>query len=337
MNKVSAIIVNWNDKITTAECINSLLKQDYSNLEIIVSDNGSTDGSQGYFKKNFPQVILIENEVNLGFGAAVNRGFDIAQGEYFIFLNNDLVLKPDSIRHLVNFLERDPSIGAVIPKILFCEYPNKINSYGVNIHFTGMAYPNMLEEQDSEDLKAQPSACGGIFIFRRSLFNIIGGFDEELFLYHEDHDLSWRIRLNGYQLMVCPDAVFYHHYKFNKGLSKFYYSEKNRLHILIKNFQTKTLLLITPALIIIELAQWFHALTHGWLQLKIKSYYELIKSFPQILTKRKSLQKKRKVSDKEIIELYKDNLQLSGIKSPLLEKILSPALGTYWSFVKNWI
>ncbi|MEC9422781.1 MAG: glycosyltransferase family 2 protein, partial [Nitrospinota bacterium] len=111
MKKVSAIIVNWNGKDVLSVCLKSLLEQDYENLEIIVVDNGSEDGSQTLVKEEFSSVKLIENEKNLGFGSAVNRGLDKAKGDYFIFLNNDLALKSDCIRQLVALLESDPSVG----------------------------------------------------------------------------------------------------------------------------------------------------------------------------------------------------------------------------------
>jgi GT2 family glycosyltransferase len=102
-------------------------------------------------------------------------------------------------------------------------------------------------------------------MFSREVSAQIDGFDEDFFLYHKDHDLSWRIRLGGWKLMVTPKSVCSHHYDFNKGVKNFYRSEKNRLHIILKNLECKTLLLISPALVIVELAQIFHALMRGWL------------------------------------------------------------------------
>lgn len=345
MKKVSAIVVNWNGKNVLSGCLQSLSKQVYENLEIWVSDNGSEDGSQAMVKELYPSVRLLENGENLGFGSAVNRVLQKAEGSYFLFLNNDLELAPDCVGQLVDLLESDQHIGAAIPKILYHSgdqehSPNNsamINSFGVLINYTGIACPNLVDQKDKDDLPFTETACGGIFMFRRNVYELVGGFDEDLFLYHEDHDLSWRIRLGGWKLIVSPKSVCYHHYHFNKGVQKFYRSEKNRLHILLKNLECKTLILILPALVVIELAQIVHAVVHGWLGLKIKSYFEILGQFLRIAKKRRQIQSFRKVSDKEISRLYRGTVTVSGMKNPLMDYILSPLLSAYWKLIRGWI
>lgn len=345
MKKVSAIVVNWNGKDILSECLQSLLKQEYEDLEIWVSDNGSEDGSQSMLKELYPSVHLVENGENLGFGSAVNRALGKAQGDYFLFLNNDLELAPDCVGQLVDLLESDKEIGAAIPKILYHRdaqepSPNDsatINSFGVVVNYTGVSYPNLVGQQDEDGLPLTETACGGIFMFSREVYEQVGGFDEDLFLYHEDHDLSWRIRLGGWKLMVTPKSVCAHHYDFNKGVQKFYQSEKNRFHILLKNMECKTLLLISPALVIVELAQIVHALMHGWLRLKVKSYFEILGQFAQIARKRRQIRAFRKISDKEITRLYRGTIAVSGMKNPLMDYLLSPLLNAYWKLIRGWI
>ena len=186
MKKVSAVIVNWNGKNETVDCIQSLLGQDYPDVEIIVSDNGSTDGSIELLRERFSTSIrLLENSRNLGFGTAVNRGLAVAEGDFLVFLNNDLVLEPDSIGELVALLESDDGIGAAVPKILYYEKRDIVNSFGVLIHYSGIACPNKIDQTDDPGLGLVETACGGIFMFPRKVYETIGGFDEDLFLYHE--------------------------------------------------------------------------------------------------------------------------------------------------------
>ena len=114
MKKTTAIIVNWNDKNVIGECIESLLNQDQPDIEIIVSDNGSEDGSTNFIRDQFPSVQIISNNENIGFGSAVNRGFSVAKGDYLIFLNSDLVLDSKCIGQLVAFLDSDYNIGDLV-------------------------------------------------------------------------------------------------------------------------------------------------------------------------------------------------------------------------------
>ena len=345
MKKVSAIVVNWNGKEILSGCLRSLLAQDYEDVEILVVDNGSEDGSQARVKSEFPTVKLIENSENLGFGPAVNKGFEKAEGDYFIFLNNDLALQPDCLRKLVVQLDSDSTVGAAIPKILYYSSSEKnaskenakINSYGVLINYTGIACPNLIGQFDQPDLPLTESACGGIFMLPREVYEKVGGFDDDLFLYHEDHDLSWRIRMMEWKLMVVPDSVCYHHYNFNKGVLKFYRSEKNRLHILLKNFECKTLCLITPAIVLVEISQIVHALFHGWFFLKLKSYWEIAAQAVKISRKRRKIQSARKVADKEIVRLYQDTIAVTGLKNPLVDYLLNPILKLYWICIRGFI
>ena len=337
LKKVTAIIVNWNDKDVIIDCIQSLLEQDRNQIDIIISDNGSEDGSVDSLRRRFPSIKIIENRKNLGFGSAINRGLSLAKGDYLLFLNSDLKLHSKCVGELVKLLESDSNAGGAIPKILHIDQQNTINSLGVLINYTGIAYPNLLGQKDPNWTKPFESACGGIFMLRREVYETVGGFDEDLFLYHEDHDLSWRIRLAGWHLKVIPQAIMYHHYKFNKGVQKYYSSEKNRLYLLLKNMEVKTLALICPALIIVEFSQWFHAAIHKWFLLKMKSYFEILTLLPRILTKRKKQKHLRKVPDKEITRIYQGTLAVSGMDNPLLTYLLSPALNTYWKIIRHLI
>ena len=337
MKKVTAVIVNWNDKDVIVECIQSLLDQNRNEIDIIISDNGSKDDSVEFIRKRFPSIKIIENGENLGFGSAINRGLGLAKGDYLLFLNSDLKLHSKCVGELAKVLESDPNVGGTIPKILHIDQQNTINSLGVLINYTGIAYPNLLGQKDPGYQEPFESACGGIFMLKREVYETVGGFDEDLFLYHEDHDLSWRIRLAGWHLKVVPKAIMHHHYKFNKGILKYYSSEKNRLHILLKNMEVKTLALISPALIIVEFSQWFHAAINKWFLLKMKSYFEILILLPSILSKRKKLKLLRKVSDKEITRVYKGTLAISGTNNPLLTYLLSPALNTYWKIIRHLI
>ncbi len=333
---VSVIVVNWNGKEHLEDCFASLKKQTYASLELLLVDNASVDGSVEYVKGCFPMVNVLVNPENRGFGPAVNRGVEQAKGEYVLFLNNDLFLDEQCIEKMVTMIE-DEKVGAVVPKILYFNNRNRVNSFGNLINYLGLACPKYIDEEDKTNMQVEETACGGIFLIGKNLFKEVGGFDQEFFMYHEDHDLSWRIRLLGKKLMVNPEAVMYHKYHFSKNPKKFYYSEKNRLHLLLKNYQLKTLFLIFPALVLVELAELCFALTHRWFILKIKSYFEIVLLLPSILKKRRVIQSLRRVDDREITRLFVGPLRIGGLKNVLLDRGLSPVLHFYWKLVRNSI
>ena len=333
---VSVIVVNWNGKQHLEDCFSSLLKQDYPALEIIMVDNASSDWSVEFIKNKFPAVHVIQNKINIGFGPAVNKGMSIGKGEYFLFLNNDLTLGPSCISELAKLMEK-PDVGGSIPKILFFDKRDTINSFGVDVNYVGIACPRLIYEKDSESLKEEEVSCGGIFMLHRNILKKLRGFDESIFFYHEDHDLSWRIRLTGKRLIANPKAVIYHKYHFSRNKDKFYYSEKNRLYLLLKNYNLKTLVLILPAAFLVEIAELFFALSQGWFIKKIKSYYEILMMVPSIIKKRKFVQKIRMVPDKEIVKVFQGKLVVGGIKHPLLDNFLSPIVNLYWKLIKGFI
>jgi hypothetical protein len=333
---VSVIVVNWNGKEYLGDCFTSLSLQTHSPLEFIMVDNGSVDESVECVKERFPQVKVIENASNLGFGAAVNAGLKRAKGEYILFLNNDLYLKKDCIEEMLKLFITE-RCGAVVPKILLFKERDTINSFGVVVNFLGLAYPKYIWLRDRQDMKVEETACGGIFLLRKDFMDKLGGFDEDFFMYHEDHDLSWRIRLQGERLLVNPKAVLYHKYQFSRNPDKFYYSEKNRLQLLLKNYSLKTLLLISPALIMVELAEICFSLTSGWFWKKIGSYGEILSSLPRLREKRKIIQKERRVSDQEIVKLFGGELKISGVNHFLLDKVLNPFLSFYWGLIRGLI
>ena len=167
MKKVTAIIVNWNDKDVIVECIQSLLDQNRNKIDIIISDNGSKDDSVEFIRKCFPSIKIIENGKNLGFGSAINRGLGLAKGDYLLFLNSDLKLHSKCVGELAKVLENDSNVGGTIPKILHIDQQNTINSLGVSINYTGIAYPNLLGQKDPGCQEPFESACGGIFMLKR--------------------------------------------------------------------------------------------------------------------------------------------------------------------------
>jgi hypothetical protein len=257
---VSVVIVNYNGKELLQQCMNSALNSDYPNFEAILVDNGSTDGSVKLVKELFgddPRVKLILNGRNLGAATGRNMGSRMAKGEYLAFLDNDTKVDSLWLKEAIGLMERGPTIGAIQCKLLLMNERDKFDYAGDYLSQYGFLIQRAsFGEVDNGQLDKVAeifSAKSAGMIVRRDVFNRIGGFDEDYFVYVEETDLCWRIWLNGYRVVFVPTSIVYHAFgneaklrlSHTKFLSK-YHGTKNYITTLIKNLDTWNLLKILP-------------------------------------------------------------------------------------------
>ena len=212
--KVSVVTPNYNGERFLKTFFESLNNDSEYIGEVIIVDNGSTDGSKDYIKNNefnFP-VVLIENTENLGFSPAVNQGIRKAKYEYIFSLNNDTEIKKGSIKALIDLASSNNNIFSVQAKML--QYDNKELIDDVGDEYNLLAWTKKVGENHNSNEYTEPceifSACAGAAMYKKSLLNEIGMFDDNFFAYMEDVDLAIRSRINGYVNMLCPDAIVYH-------------------------------------------------------------------------------------------------------------------------------
>ena len=205
MQKVSVIIVSYNTADLIGTCLESVLASQRVDCEIFVVDNASQDGSAALVRERFPQVRLIANADNRGFGAANNQALRICTGEYVVFLNPDTTVKPNSFVAMVEYMQANPQVGLAGPKVL---NPDGSGQESVSYRYPGHRY-------GAADLGVLPGeiACvlGACQIAARQLLQELGGFDEDFFLYGEDQDLCLRIRKRGLAIGFIADVVIMHH------------------------------------------------------------------------------------------------------------------------------
>ncbi len=236
----SIIIPNWNGKSHLDRCLSSLQTQSYSGFETIVVDNGSTDGSQGYIRENFPEVILLELQENLGFTGACNAGFKIAAGEYIVLLNNDTEVDSNWIAGIVDSFEGDDQVGIVASKIMMFDRRDHFHSAGDLYYLDGTpgnrgVWQVDIGQYDQPELVF--SACGAAAAYRRSLIDDIGFLDEDLYFSCEDVDMGWRAQLAGWKVLYNPQAIVYHKLKGTGGsVVGSYYDGRNFLFLLWKHY-----------------------------------------------------------------------------------------------------
>jgi GT2 family glycosyltransferase len=303
--RASVIIVNYNGREYLEECLRSLLDEDCRHYEVILVDNASTDGSAEYVERIFPEVSVIRNETNQGFGQGSNLGVRRARGTYLAFLNPDTVVEPGWLEVLIAALEADTLAGLATSKILLLADPERINTCGNEIHCTGLTLCRGMGmgRNAFADLIEVSAVSGAAFAIRREIFESLGGFDEAFFLYMEDTDLSWRARLAGYRCVYVPQSVVHHDYSLRLGVRKTFYQERNRYLMLLKNLRWRTLLVLLPALLLGEVVTWGFVLLRERRHLanKLQAYAWIVKHWAQVMENRQRTQALRKVRDRDLI------------------------------------
>jgi|YNPNPStandDraft_1061719.scaffolds.fasta_scaffold77505_2 GT2 family glycosyltransferase len=301
----SVIIVNHNGRKHLERCLPSLLREDCRNCQIILVDNASTDGSARYVEHFFPQVLVIRNHANLGFGHGSNLGAQCATGEYLVFLNPDTIVEPGWLDTLLAVLEADTQVGLATSKILLLADPERINTCGNVVHYTGVTlcrgagfHKSAFQETGEVD-----AVSGAAFAIKRKVFEELGGFDERFFLYMEDTDLSWRARLAGYKCLYVPQSIVYHDYTLRFGPAKTFYQERNRYLMLLKSLRWPTLIVLLPALMLAELVTWGFVFLRERKRLanKLRAYVWIFTHWGQVMQSRRQVQALRRVRDRDLL------------------------------------
>ena len=303
MSTVSAIIVNWNGKHLLGECLDSLCEQTRPMDEILVVDNGSRDGSQALIRERYPEVTLVELNENKGFSIANNIGIRRATGDYIALLNNDLVLDPKWTEYMVSALDTDASLGSCACKILFYDHRNTIDAAGIEVLTSGGGANRGLFEDAS--LFEHPTrvfgACAGAAMYRSSMFHDVGLFDEDLYIYFEDVDLSFRAQLAGYDCLYVPRAVVYHHHSASSARfgKKYYYLARNGLLVVVKNMPTPLLLRYMLRIVAGQLPSLDVGMK-GSTGTYVQARLDALRLLPRMLRKRYAIQRQARRSPQEI-------------------------------------
>ncbi len=240
---VSIIVVNWNGRPYLGECLQSLKEQTFSDFELLLVDNGSSDGSIEDVQARFPGFAgIIKNKSNLGFGIANNQGIKIARGKYIALLNNDAQADRHWLEELVRAAEENPRAGMLASKIYLAGDGKVIDNIGHLIYRDGLNRGRGRLEVDRGQFDRQeevffPSGCAALY--RREMLDEIGLFDEDFFAYGDDTDIGFKGRLAGWKCLYVPTAVVYHAYSQSSSAYsplKAFYVERNRLWIAVKYF-----------------------------------------------------------------------------------------------------
>lgn len=331
---VDIIIPTFNGKDLLAGCLHSLQLSHFSDYTVTVIDDASTDNTKEFIKKEFNWVNLIVNRFNYGPAAAKNIGIKATRNEFILTLDNDTILTPDTLEILIEEMLKPENlslIGACMPKILLAEEglnltrnfgsKTKIASAGVIISYLGYGADRGFGEPDAgqynqkEYLLASTSSC---CLYRRSVLEKIGLFDEKFFYPLEDVDLGWRMNLYGYKILYCPQAIVFHKYGSTMGrsyLANLYEIEKNRLRMVLKNYQFSTFVRFSLFFLVRHLTLLGAGIKRGIIKTDPKRpwkfFVDILKGLcwnfimlPDTIAARVQIQKNRKISDKKLFKFF---------------------------------
>lgn len=254
MSEITIVIPNYNGINYIEECLLSLDRQTIKEYHTIVVDNCSTDGSDDLVARNHPDVQLLCLDKNYGFSYAVNRGIEIANSKYVLLLNNDTIVTEDFVENMKKSIDKSEKIFSVSAKMIQMSAKDKIDSAGDMYCALGWAYSRFKDKKISRGKMHVNifSACAGAAIYRKSVFEKIGMFDKNHYVYLEDVDIGYRAKLYGYENRFEPTAVVYHAGSAVSGSRhnefKVRISAKNNVYLLYKNMPFLQLLINLPLL-----------------------------------------------------------------------------------------
>jgi GT2 family glycosyltransferase len=319
-----------------ARTLPALVAQLRPSDELIVVDNDSGDGTATSVRELAPDAQLIESGANLGFGAACNLGASEARGDLLLFLNPDAQPQP-GFREAIERPHTDGRGWAAWQGLVTADGGRIVNTRGGVVHFTGIAWaggagdPVGSPERAPGARPTEPGfVSGACLAIPRTRFEEVGGFAEDFFLYHEDVDLSLRLRLAGGTLGVEPAARVDHEYEFEKSVAKWRYLERNRWATIVRTYPAALVIAVAPALLTTELALVVVALAGGWLPQKLRAWGELLRALPRLVGERRRFQRGRAVSAGEFARALGADLDSAYLGRVGRSRAVRSVLRAYW-------
>ena len=295
--------------------IESLLEQSLAPAEVLVVDNdpgGATAKTLAAKSISANVRVLHHPGVNLGYTRAVNLAAREARAEWLFCLNPDAVAREDCLERLLEAVDGE-DVAIVGAQVLLPD--GRINAGENPVNIVGISWSGGYG-QPRERGRAHDTAAvsGAALLVRRQTFLDVGGLCPYFFMYVDDTDLAWRMRLRGLRVRYCPEAVVVHDYEFEKGAHKWFYLERNRAWALLSNLRLRTLVLLAPALLAVEVAVTIRAVREGWLAEKARAWVSLFAQSRRLLAWRRSVQITRSVSDFRVLSKF-----LGGIQTRLID------------------
>ncbi len=306
--QTTVVIVNWNGKACIAQCLKSLQRQTIQNFVTTVVDNGSTDGSLDVVRQQFPEVVIIALENNLGFAAANNVAIQSARTDYIALLNNDAIAHPQWLERLVDTLDAYPQAGLAASRMLYAHDCSIIDRAGDS--YTTAGAGSLRGRGQPADAYARPEwifgACAGAALYRMSMLRDIGLFDEDFFLLYEDVDLSFRAQLKGYKCRYVPEAIVYHMASQSIGYdsqTSVYYGHRNLEWVYFQNMPFSLIARTILGHMAYNVAAFMYFAVKGYAKTFLRAKRNSFDRLNAVTKSRRKIQNERRVKDSYIWSL----------------------------------
>lgn len=354
--KVAIVYLSYNARPYLDGVVASLENQAYpkENLKLYIVDNPGTDGSADFIRdqvvpksgQSLPEIEFIENKTNTGFAQGNNVAIKkaLAAGfDYVYLLNVDAKLHSRALEEAVQVAEVDDKVGSVQSLMLLWQNPDQVNSTGNSVHYLGFGFArDYLRETDEIDYPSGSEiafASGAAVLYRARVLEQVGLLDDFLWMYHEDLDLGWRIRLAGYKNVLATRSIIYHHYEFSRSIGKWFWMERNRYIVHLAHLKLATLIAIAPAWLLMEFIVIGGSIKNRFFGRKVLSLFDLLRprTIRHILAKRTISQDLRQVSDKEILKLFAGNVEHQETDDWIVSNLINPFFNGYFRVVKKFV
>jgi|TARA_B110000305_G_scaffold95330_1_gene107375 GT2 family glycosyltransferase len=304
---VAIIIVNYNSGALVSRCLKSLSEQTLCADELVVVDNASTDAESRSMLDAITNATVIRSDLNLGYGGAINLAVQkLTTTDYIVCLNPDAFPEPDWLEAIVNAADSHPDHGSFASLMLREDDISIVDGAGDELHFTGIPWRRFHKRTLPDNLQTEPvfSACAGAALYRTSLFNQLGGFDERYFMYVEDIDLGFRLQLAGHPCLLVSDAIVHHIGSAVTGEGSdfsVYFGHRNLVYCYFKNMPLLLLLATLPFHILANIVTLVVLTAKGRGRAVGKAKLDALKQLPFAIRARSKVS--RKVSSRDIWRL----------------------------------
>jgi GT2 family glycosyltransferase len=338
------VVLTYNSARFVDLCFGALSRAELGapGAEVIAVDNASRDGTVALIRERHPWVTVIENGANLGFAEGNNVGMRAAMqrgAEWVYLLNPDAEVTPGFLVAALEVTRDQPRAGSIQSLLLLGKQPDRINTAGNSIHFLGFGYCSRMgapvADAPTAPVEIAYGSGAGILLSIVAL-DRIGLFDEHLFLYHEDLDLGWRLRLAGFTNLLAPASRVLHHYEFSRNTGKYFFMERNRYVVLLKNLAIPSLIVLAPFLLLTEFLLFAVAAGAGWLPEKRRATAALFhrETWRRIARGRRECQATRIVSDSEIAAHFVATIDFVGLPGGWLSTLGALPMRLIWLVIR---